>query len=70
VCLLRGATTVFKYKGVNVKERVTAEAGNGRHVPADWPGLVPRPVRERLVAVKVTPGQLFLCMLRCFPLVV
>jgi hypothetical protein len=33
-------------------------------------GLDPRPVRVRLVVVKVTPGQLFLHMLRCFPLVV
>ena len=35
VCLLRGATTVFKYNWVSIKERVMAEAGNGRHVPAE-----------------------------------
>jgi hypothetical protein len=33
-------------------------------------GLDPRPVRVRLVVVKVTPGQLFLHILRCFPLIV
>jgi len=31
-------------------------------------GLLPRPVLVRLVVVNVTPGQLFLHMLRCFPL--
>jgi hypothetical protein len=30
-------------------------------------GLDPRPVRVRVMVVKVTPGQLFLHMLRCFP---